>query len=88
MDTTISVLVSSVVSSAVVAAVISGIISLISTIINHRQSKKDLYAQTVSSNRMMWIRDIRRSFVDLIVLCRTINSDEKNERKKKRIKLH
>jgi hypothetical protein len=75
--------------SNLISAIIGGIIALIGVSVRDRQSKNELYAKTVSSDRTEWIKEMRKYLVELIVICRTINSDEKNTRKKEsnRIKL-
>jgi ElaB/YqjD/DUF883 family membrane-anchored ribosome-binding protein len=70
--------------NGIFAALIAGAVALIVGSIKDRQSKNELYAQTVSSNRMEWIKEMRGYIVELIVLRRTINSNEKDERKRER----
>jgi len=58
---------------AVFGAVIVGVVSLTVAAINDKHSKNELYAKTVSSFRMEWIKDVRKYLVNLIVLCKKIS---------------
>jgi vacuolar-type H+-ATPase subunit I/STV1 len=65
------------ITNGIFAALIAGAVALIVGSIKDRQSKIELYAQTVSNNRMEWIKEMRGYLVKLIVLCRTANSSDR-----------
>jgi hypothetical protein len=68
------------INSAVVAAVVGMAATLITLSVNDKQSKIDLYAKTVSSFRMEWIRKIRDNLVELFVICKTPNMHKNKEK--------
>jgi hypothetical protein len=68
-----------VLASGLVAAAVGGVVSLIVVSITNKQSKNELYAQTVSSERMKWIENVRENLVELIVFCKTKDGETKDE---------
>jgi len=69
------------ITGVIVAAVSGSAASLITMAINDKHSKNELYAKTISSCRMEWINKMRKYLVDLIVLCKKINRDDKDKNK-------
>jgi len=66
------------ITGSVVAAVVAGVVSLVVVSIRDKHSKNELYAKTVSSFRMEWIKDIRKYLVKLIVLCKKMHRTEED----------
>jgi len=72
---------------SLIGAVVVAVSALLVGSIRDRHSKNELYTESVSSFRMDWIKAMRKHLVDLIVLCKTINSYEVNNDEKVKNKI-
>lgn len=59
--------------SEIIAAAVAALVALAVSVITEIREKEHLFADTVSSERMKWIREIRKLSVKLFTVCESCN---------------
>ena len=64
----------------IISAAIAAVVSIIVNISSGYLSRRKMYAETASSERINWIREMRESTIELISLCETFDSFDSLDR--------